>query len=220
MAKYSIEDTTLTNIANAIREKGGTEETLTPLEMPDAIAAIEATGGGNTPLWIKLNSGSTYTPKPSLTYTDTVCESCGLWYHGIGSTGSAQSTSAWRWRKKSKSDIWPMVYWPANNNAMSDGKKYRLVFYIWCSPGKTVEWASNNIYFNENYSTTHDLGPITENKQLIDLTFTYNKSSSSYEPTLHMYPLFANTDEDTQLFMSAPIFYQADYANGKNEFPY
>ena len=45
MAKYSIEDTTLTNIAEAIRTKGNTTESLTPLQMPDAINAIQ-TGGG------------------------------------------------------------------------------------------------------------------------------------------------------------------------------
>jgi hypothetical protein len=191
----------------------------TPLEMPEAIEGIE-TGGGNAPFWIKLNSGSTYTPAPKLTYTDTVCESCGLWYYGIGSTGSAQSASAWRWRKKSKSDIWPMVYWPYNGGGMSNGKKYRLVFYVWCSPGKTVEWANNNIYFNDNFSTTHNLKPITENKQLIDITFTYSEVKNNYQPCLHIYPKFADTDEDTQLFMSAPIFYQADYANSGCEFPY
>lgn len=46
MAKYSIEDTTLTNIAEAIRTKGNTTETLTPLQMPDAINAIQTGGGG------------------------------------------------------------------------------------------------------------------------------------------------------------------------------
>lgn len=36
----------LTSIANAIREKGGTTEKLTLAQMPDAIAAIQAGGGG------------------------------------------------------------------------------------------------------------------------------------------------------------------------------
>ena len=45
MAKYTIEDTTLTNIANAIRTKGGTTATLTPAEMVTAIDAISAGGG-------------------------------------------------------------------------------------------------------------------------------------------------------------------------------
>lgn len=39
----------LTNIANAIREKGGTTEPLTLAQMPDAIAAIQS-GGGDVPL--------------------------------------------------------------------------------------------------------------------------------------------------------------------------
>ena len=45
MAKYTIEDTTLTNIADAIRAKGNTTETLTPTQMPNAISAIQAGGG-------------------------------------------------------------------------------------------------------------------------------------------------------------------------------
>ena len=43
MAKYTIEDTTLTNIANAIRTKSNTTETLKPTDMPNAINAIETT---------------------------------------------------------------------------------------------------------------------------------------------------------------------------------
>ena len=46
MAKYSIEDTTLTAIGNAIREKAGTAELITPLDMPTAISSI-TTGGGS-----------------------------------------------------------------------------------------------------------------------------------------------------------------------------
>ena len=46
MAKYSIEDSTLVAIGDAIREKNGTTETMTPAEMAEAISAIEA--GGNS----------------------------------------------------------------------------------------------------------------------------------------------------------------------------
>ena len=45
MAKYSIEDSTLSAIAEAIREKAGTSETMTPADMAEAIAAIKAGGG-------------------------------------------------------------------------------------------------------------------------------------------------------------------------------
>lgn len=40
MAKRVIEDSTLTDIADAIREKGGTTAELTPGEMPNAILAL------------------------------------------------------------------------------------------------------------------------------------------------------------------------------------
>lgn len=45
MAKYSINDTTLDNIADAIRTKTGDTANLTPLQMPAAILGI--TGGGS-----------------------------------------------------------------------------------------------------------------------------------------------------------------------------
>ena len=46
MAKYVIEDTTLTGIAGAIREKNGTTDTYKPTEMAAAIAAIVSGGSG------------------------------------------------------------------------------------------------------------------------------------------------------------------------------
>ena len=46
MANVIINDTNLTNIANAIREKNGGEILYKPSEMADAILAIEAGGGG------------------------------------------------------------------------------------------------------------------------------------------------------------------------------
>lgn len=52
MAKYVINDTTLTNIANAIREKTGSTSPITPENMDDEIAAIE-TGGDVGPYeWV------------------------------------------------------------------------------------------------------------------------------------------------------------------------
>lgn len=44
MANYVIQDTTLTNIADAIREKNGSEDTYKPAEMAEAISAIKAGG--------------------------------------------------------------------------------------------------------------------------------------------------------------------------------
>ena len=46
MSEYLIQDTTLTDIADAIREKTGKTDTMTPLEMPGEIAAIQTGGGG------------------------------------------------------------------------------------------------------------------------------------------------------------------------------
>ena len=46
MSEYLIQDTTLTDIADAIREKTGKTDAMTPLEMPGEIAAIQGGGGG------------------------------------------------------------------------------------------------------------------------------------------------------------------------------
>lgn len=46
MAEYLIQDATLTGIADAIREKTGSAESMTPAQMASAIAAIETGGGG------------------------------------------------------------------------------------------------------------------------------------------------------------------------------
>lgn len=46
MSKYLIEDTTLTSIADAVREKTGDTELIVVSELPSAIAAIETGGGG------------------------------------------------------------------------------------------------------------------------------------------------------------------------------
>lgn len=46
MAKVFIEETTLSSIGDAIRNKAGTSELIAPLDMPAAIDAIESGGGG------------------------------------------------------------------------------------------------------------------------------------------------------------------------------
>lgn len=46
MSQYLINESTLTAIADAVREKSGTSEPIKVSELPTAIAAIEAGGGG------------------------------------------------------------------------------------------------------------------------------------------------------------------------------
>ena len=49
MSKVYLEDSTLTNIANAIRAKAGNSTQLLPSEMPAAIASLPSGGGGGIP---------------------------------------------------------------------------------------------------------------------------------------------------------------------------
>ena len=54
----TVDDTNLKNIAQAIREKNGTENTYMPSEMANAITAIEI-GGGVQPITIDITNTST-----------------------------------------------------------------------------------------------------------------------------------------------------------------
>ena len=49
MAKVFIEETTLTSIGDAIRDKAGTNELIGPLDMPNAILNLPSGGGGDLP---------------------------------------------------------------------------------------------------------------------------------------------------------------------------
>ena len=49
MSKYTIDSSTLTNIADAIRAQTGGSSQITPLEMPTKIASISGGGGGGVP---------------------------------------------------------------------------------------------------------------------------------------------------------------------------
>lgn len=211
MATYTIQDTTLTNIADAIRTKGNTTETLTPVEMPDAINAIQTGGGDSKPSrkGAYLPTASTVSPKLLSTYSDTSTFVYLYHFPDLDTNTSSESTRCWY--KKTKNDVWPVFH--IKPASMTEGVTYRVMFYIWCNPGKTVEWSSNNVYFNGNCSTTHDLGPITDKPQFFEWDFTYTKSSSSYEPTLHIYPAYTNADSDTYIMMSPALVYRTDMSS-------
>lgn len=181
---YIIQDTTLANIANAIRTKRNYNEELTPLEMPQAILDIEGSGGGaNTDdlfhkVKVQLNTTDAFT-KGTGNYSSTEIVNKGYLPGGV--TGSNANTVL---RKSSTTAIWPI-----NNyyNKWTSGHRYRIIFYVWCSNG-TVGWNNNNIYVNSNFTYEHNLNAITVTPQLVDFTFTYQASSSQYEPTIHIYP--------------------------------
>lgn len=69
MAVVAISDSILTDIADAIRSKNGTENTYKPAQMPDAIEAIS--GGGITPTGTKeITSNGTGIDVASYAYAD------------------------------------------------------------------------------------------------------------------------------------------------------
>lgn len=75
MADYIIQDTTLTAIADAIREKAGGTAALTPAAMVTAIEGIET--GGGLPDGISAIASGTFTPTSNITSRYSVA-------HGLG----------------------------------------------------------------------------------------------------------------------------------------
>ena len=59
MANVILDDTYLFNIADAIREKNGTDDTYTPDEMADAIVALPSGGGNLAHATLTHNTGGT-----------------------------------------------------------------------------------------------------------------------------------------------------------------
>lgn len=72
MSKVFIEESTLTAIGDAIREKNGTTDMIAPLDMATAITNLPSGGGGNlsmkTGKW--YNAGTTYLTKFSLDFSE------------------------------------------------------------------------------------------------------------------------------------------------------
>lgn len=69
MAQYIITDTTLEDIADAIRAKTGKSASMTPLEMPTEIASISGGGETVTTLWTNSNPSSSFSAQ-TITLSD------------------------------------------------------------------------------------------------------------------------------------------------------
>lgn len=70
MSKVLITDTTMTAIADAIREKLGTSETMLPSEMPEAILSIQGGGGGDVVFPVGTDVRFGWTKSVASTFTD------------------------------------------------------------------------------------------------------------------------------------------------------
>lgn len=70
MADYIIQDTTLTGIANAIREKDGTSEPILTEDMPTRILAIPSGGGGITPEYTETKILNNQSLGTTITFTE------------------------------------------------------------------------------------------------------------------------------------------------------
>lgn len=91
MAKYSINGSTLTAVADAIREKGGTSDALTPEAMAAAIAAIAAGGGVELPDGYAMEMG-VFTPEADVVSTNPLRIQLTNTYKWRGNSGDTTST--------------------------------------------------------------------------------------------------------------------------------
>ena len=88
MAKYVIEDTTLTNTANAIREKTGKTDNITPSNFATEIANIQSGGGKYTPKFISFSNftGTDLTEELSNLDTSNVTTMTNMFNECVGLT--------------------------------------------------------------------------------------------------------------------------------------
>lgn len=95
MSEYSIQDTTLSEIANAIRAKTGKNNAMTPLEMPSEIGSISGGGGSGEIIYFSLIPIMTSNTAPSgVASASAAAYDCQPWCCMNGSPG----TAAWhRW---------------------------------------------------------------------------------------------------------------------------
>lgn len=117
MAIVTIDDTNLTNIANAIRSKNGTDNTYKPNEMASAIESIETGGGGETPEYTRvsyiqftgeqtIDTGIICNQNTKLKVVFTREKSAQHYLFGVASTDNTASVTAylggsWRFGNKS-----------------------------------------------------------------------------------------------------------------------
>lgn len=178
MAKYTIEDTTLSNIANAIRTKGNTTESLTPTQMPDAINAIEA---GSKQENITSYLGTGFQPSTVDGYA-----SGGRRYY---STGSSSYTTQYYWYRSSNTNVyWQVCAWSPSK--FVSGHKYRISTWIWHSgevSNEPIPFWQNNVFFNGAVNVDNPLKEITTTPQLLTITFDYIPSDN-YGAVFYIYP--------------------------------
>lgn len=77
--KYFIDDNTLTDIADAIREKTSSKEKIQALDMPDAIRNIKSSGGGVEGVCVDDDSLIVFYDEKQETYETTIDDSLDYW---------------------------------------------------------------------------------------------------------------------------------------------
>ena len=160
MAKYTIEDATLTAIADAIRAKTGGTETLTPQEMVSSIKEIPLCFPNGTS-WTKVSSNSSL-PRYNLYYAN------GRWLAGAANLDTQESIDGITWTsnlaipKLTCNPVYERGIWVVGS---SDGIYYSKDFETWTLSNvtgsiSTINYADgmwhaavNNNTFGLYYST-------------------------------------------------------------------
>ena len=169
--EYSVNQSDLVSVANAIREKGGTSETLVfPDGFVGAVQAIQAGGGGTTP-GVAMKDVKFYDYDGTLVASYTLAEAQELTALPDGPAHDGLTFQGWNWSlEKINALIRPM-----NVGAMyiTDDGKTRLKIRVWDTArsnvplyfsqtvdnGVTIDWgdgsATETLAGTGNKNTTH-----------------------------------------------------------------
>ena len=180
MGKVFIEESNLTAIGDAIREKTGKTDLLNPTAMPEEIKNIETGSSEPKTMMVKpvLITGLRPQNVDGLTRVGEV-------YYGL----SSSTTYLNYWSRTDNTNIyWRVATYPTSY--LKTGHQYRLSFWIWHNAAvddTPIKIWQDRFFVNNNTMTTMPITEIRKEPQIVSVTVTY-QPDSVYGFSIYMYP--------------------------------
>ena len=179
MGKVFIEESNLTAIGDAIREKTGNTDLINPTAMPEEIKNIET--GSNEPKTMMVRSTRSYLPS----YVDGKAQG-GSTFWG---TSSSNRMDKYYWYRTDNTQIyWNVARW--TTGYFTEGHRYRLSFWIWHTgelSNEPIALWQNTFFINSNTIGEINIDKITTEPQLVSVEVNY-VPESVYGFSLYIYP--------------------------------
>lgn len=194
MAKVFIEESTLTAIGDAIREKKDTTDLINPAAMPEEIKGI-TTGNASG-----VKKGMLVRRVGSTMFQPTNIDGWTTSGRDYPTTSGSYNHFYW-YRSKNTNVYWRVATWSASSFVA--GNEYRFSFWIWHDGAANDEpiaiW-QNNFFINANTQAVMPITEITREPQIVSVTVTY-QPDSVYGVSLYIYP----EDSDNQVRMTPVV---------------